>query len=525
MKSRNQIVHRGRIGVPVVAAGLVLAAVAGCDAAYEEDGAGQQPSSAAAAARPDLAWGECPPAAEGAPRDERLTCATVAVPLDHDDPDGKKIEVAVSKLPTAKSGKRKGVLVLNPGGPALQGLDTPGAMAPTLPASVLDNYDLIGFDPRGVGHSTPQTCGLENPSPLGLFPYPAADGSITANVALAKDYAQRCGSNAELKYFTTANTARDLDLVRAALGEEKISYWGQSYGTYLGTVYASMYPERTERVILEGNVDPTKVWADSAASWGKGMADRFPDAAAVAAGQNAALGLGATVEEVTGNYLALADRLDRTPAPVPGTDQAVSGALLRHVTYGLLLHNDDLPVLVGFWKAVANLADGTPTEDDGKVLQQVFAPGPVTPGVPPDNQVAMFLALTCGDAESSHDIDSYAARVAADREKWPLTAGMPMGVRACAFWPKPIEQPVTVTDDGPRNTLILQNRRDHATPWEEGVGLRDVLGDRAVLVGVDNGGHYVYNEGSACVDDATVKFLSTGELPAEDLECTDVEPK
>ena len=96
---------------------------------------------------------------------------------------------------------------------------------------------------------------------------------------------------------------------------------------------------------------------------------------------------------------------------------------------------------------------------------------------------------------------------------------------ACAFWPKPIEKPVTVTDDGPRNTLILQNRRDHATPWEEGVGLRDVLGDRAVFVGADNGGHYVYNEGSACVDDATVKFLSTGELPAEDLECTDVAPK
>ena len=99
---------------------------------------------------------------------------------------------------------------------------------------------------------------------------------------------------------------------------------------------------------------------------------------------------------------------------------------------------------------------------------------------------------------------------------------MPANIWPCAFWPQPIEKPVTVTGQGARNTLILQNRRDHATPWDSGLGLRHVLGNRAAFVGVDNGGHYVYHEGSACADNATVGFLDTGRLPDRDIDCTDV---
>jgi pimeloyl-ACP methyl ester carboxylesterase len=501
-----------------MAVGFAVATVAACDP-DAEDAADEDapPTVAEAAAKPHIDWGKCPPLAEGASRDPRLTCATVKVPLDYRNPGGAKIDVAVSKLPASGQGKRHGVLVLNPGGPALPGLDTPGVMAPTLPASVLGAYDLIGFDPRGVEHSAPQSCGLTDPSVAGLFPYPAADGSITANVDLARADAKQCAGK-DLKYFTTANTARDLDRIREALGEQKISYWGQSYGTYLGTVYESLFPQRADRVILEGNVDPTKVWANATANWGKAMSERFPDAAGVAV----TLGLGSTVEEVTQNYLALADRLDRTPAPVPGTPLALTGAMLRNVTYSLLLHNDTLPVLAQFWKAAADLADGAPTEADGQVLQQVFAAAPTTPGVPADNQATMFLALTCGDAPWSHNVDDYAARTADDRAAWPLTAGMPSNIWACAFWPKPLEKPVTVTGKGPHNTLILQNRRDNATPWEDGLGLYKVLGNRAAFVGADNGGHYVYGQGSTCVDDATVTFLTTGKLPGKKVYCEDV---
>ncbi|WP_435737897.1 alpha/beta fold hydrolase [Cellulosimicrobium sp. PMB13] len=484
-----------RFAMALMAATLAVTVTSGCsDAAHEED----LPAPADQAEAAAIEWGACPAAASPVTRDPRLTCATVEVPLDYDEADGTSIEVAISRLAAADPEKRHGVLLLNPGGPALSGLDMPGTMAPTLPQSVLDGYDLIGFDPRGVGHSTPQSCGLEVAGVPGHFPYPAADGSIDANVELARTEAQRCAATAggDLRYFTTANTARDLDRVREALGEQKISYWGQSYGTYLGAVYSSLYPERTDRMVLEGNIDPTEVWSGVVAGWGKGMAERFPDAAAVAAGQDDTLGLGGTVDEVTRTYLALADRLDREPAPVPGTQQSMDGAMLRTITYALLLDDETLPILAQVWKAVANLADGRLTAADGEVLQQVFAEAPSTPGVPADNQATMFLALTCGDAEWSHDVADYAADSAAHREAWPLTAGMPANIWPCAFWEAPIEEPVTVTDEGPGDILILQNRRDHATSWDAGQGLREVLGDRAALVGVDNGGHSVYDAGS-----------------------------
>lgn len=519
-----------RIAAALLASTLAGTALAACSA----DAKGSKPAEASGksvggtAADTRISWGDCPALAEGQTRDPQLDCGTLEVPLDHQNPDGTKIDVAVSRLSTAQPGKRRGVLLLNPGGPALGGLDMPATMASALPKSVLDRYDLIGFDPRGVGHSTPQSCGLQDPSVSGLFPYPAADGSITKNVALAEADAKRCAATVgkNLRYFNTAGTARDMDRIRQALGEKKISYWGQSYGTYLGTVYRSLFQEHTDRMVLEGNVDPTRVWADQVAdTWGQGMADRFPDAARVAAAQAGTLELGTNVAQVTDTYLTLADRLDRTPAAVPGASMSLDGALLRNMTYALLLRNDTLPVLARFWKAADNLSHGSTTAADTAVLKEVFAATPASPGIPADNQATMFMALTCGDAEWPHDVDGYAARTAADREKWPLTAGMPANIWACAYWDKPAEATVKVVKGGPRNTLILQNRRDNATPWEGGVGLRKALGDGSAFVGVDNGGHSVYGEGSACADKATVDFLATGHLPDKDVYCTDITRK
>jgi pimeloyl-ACP methyl ester carboxylesterase len=468
-----------------------------------------------------VTWGSCPELAKGATRDPREKCGTVTVPLDYQHPDGKTIAVEVSEIATAKPGRNRGYLLLNPGGPALEGLDMPTAMAPTLPASVLDEYDLIGFDPRGVGHSTPMSCGID-PSLPDAFPYPAADGSIKPNIATAKATAAACAKiGNELQYFTTANTARDMDRIRQALDVPEISYWGQSYGTYLGAVYTSLFPRHTDRMVLEGNVDPSAVWRGETELWNQGMNDRFPDAARVAAADNATLGLGSTTAQVTSTFLALASELDRKPATIPGTQAAISGALLRIVTYELLLHNNTLTPLTQFWKAAADLAAGkSPTATDTAVLQQVFAASPAEPGVPADNQSSMFMALTCGDVAWPRTTATYAAATAAGRAQYPLSDGMPGNIWPCAFWQKaPIEPPVQVTAQGPRDILILQNQRDNATPLAGALGLRKALGSRAAMVTVDNGGHYVYGVGSSCADQATVAFLADGTLPAKDGSC------
>ncbi|MFC5816941.1 alpha/beta hydrolase [Nonomuraea harbinensis] len=509
--------NRGRIVVAGILAGLAATGAT----------VGGQPKSAAAEVsagrvQTSIKWGGCPELAPGAKRDPRQTCGTVKVPLDYRHPQGETITVAVSRIATAKPGKKRGALLFNPGGPGLGGLDMPGKIAPTLPKSVLNSYDLIGFDPRGVGHSTPMSCGLTDSGFLNVFAYPGAGGSIEGNVTSARAAAEQCAAVGDkLRFFTTANTARDMDRIRQALGARKISYWGQSFGTYLGAVYTSLFPHNTDRMVLESNVDPSKAWAKMLDTWNQGMNDRFPDAARVAAANDTELDLGGTVDEVTDTFLTLADHLDRKPAAVPGTPAAVNGALLRAITYQMSLHNETLAPLTQFWKAAADLSAGkAPTDKGVAVLKQVFADAAAEPGVPADNQVTMALALMCGDTTWSRDVDSYAGATAAARAKYPLSAGMPNNIRSCAFWStKPVEPLVKVTSHGPRNVLILQNRRDNATPWAAGRGMREALGDRAGFVGVDNGGHYVYGTGSTCADKAAVAFLTKGTLPGKDLAC------
>jgi pimeloyl-ACP methyl ester carboxylesterase len=477
-----------------------------------------------AIAQTSITWGACPALAPGSTRNPKEKCGTVSVPLDYSDPAGQKITVEASELATAKPGKFRGYLLLNPGGPGLEGLDMPSSMAPTLPVSVLDEYDLIGFDPRGVGASTPMSCGLSEDLE-NAFPYPAADGSIAQNVADAKTVAADCAKTGdELQFFTTANTARDMDRIRIALGARKISYWGQSYGTYLGAVYTSLFPQETDRMILEGNVNPDAVWQRQVRLWNQGMDARFPDAAKIAAADNAALGLGSTVAQVESTFIALADSLDSKPAAIPGlAGVSLTGTLLRELTYELLLHNTELTTLTQTWKAAADLSVGKPlTGTDAAALQQAFADGnsPGIANVPEDNQLTMTMALVCGDASWSRNVAGYAAGTAAARARYPLSDGMPDNIWPCAFWSKaPIEPPVKVTSAGPRDVLILQNQRDNATPYQGALGMVQALGARAGFVSVDNGGHYVYAVGDSCADQATVAFLTAGTLPAKTLSC------
>lgn len=512
MRSRTQ--EPGLRGCrSLLALALVLAGALGCD--EQSDPPPDEPV---------IVWGECPPLPDGASRDPRQVCGTLQVPLDHGRPDGPSLELAVSRIATATAGSRRGVLLLNPGGPGLPGLELPSADVGALPAEILERYDLIGFDPRGVGHSSPVTCGLTDGVNIGtLFPYPAADGSIDANVELARDTAAACAASASaeiLPFITTLNTARDLDHIRRALGEETLSYWGQSYGTYLGAVYASLFPTKVDRMVLEGNVDPAIGWYGFAQTWGPGMASRFPDAAEVAAAHDDTLHLGATAAAVTAAYLALAGQLDATPAAIPGADAHITGGLLRAITYALLEHDEQLLILARFWRATADLAAGALTEEDIAILGQIFAPTPPQADVPDDNQTAVFLALTCGDTGWPTDPAIYARNTATNRMAYPLTAGMPSNIWPCAFLPAPREASPAVTREGARHVLLLQNRRDNATPWESGLGMRTALGPRAVFVGLDAGGHYVYGRGASCVDDAFDAFLVSGALPDDDVMCT-----
>ncbi|MFF3441468.1 alpha/beta hydrolase [Streptosporangium sp. NPDC002721] len=474
-------------------------------------------------------WGECPPVESGIRRDPRQQCGTLRVPLDYRAPRGRSIEIEISRISTARPGVRRGILLSNPGGPGGRGLDLPSQLAVVLPPEVLDQYDLIGFDPRGIGHSTPVTCGIDDPMRefTRVLPYPAPDGGIERNLAFARDTAAACAEHSGdlLPFITTANTARDVDRIRAALGEPKLSYFGISYGTYLGAVYISLFPGRGDRIVLDSAADPNRVWRDMWRTWNQAVAERLPDFLAFAAERDAVYHLGATPEEVRRTYDRLTATFDRQPVPNPG-GPPLDGNALREITRSGLYFDGYFPSIAEVWREFADAASGATL--DPAVLARPGRPGSAgragdgdtaRTGIPVDNQVAALYAVICDDAAWPRSVALHARQVAADRRAWPVTAGMPSNLWPCVAWhSRPVEPPVPVTDRGPRNVLIVQNTRDPSTSLVSARGLRGTLGRRAVMITVDQGGHGVIGLGS-CADEAMAVFLATGELPGRDRFC------
>jgi pimeloyl-ACP methyl ester carboxylesterase len=462
--------------------------------------------SGSAVAEPGLVWGSCPPA-PGVVLDPRQECATVEVPLDYRYPGGQQISLAISRINNATPKLRRGVLLLIPGGPGGSGLYQPSTHGRRLPPEVSARYDIVGFDPRGVGQSTPVSCKLspEDADPRVLLPWPGPGGDITGNVDRARRVAESCARHggALMRHITTRNEARDIDRIRRALGERRLSYWGTSYGTYVGAVYATMFGQRTDRIVLDSSSDPDpqRVARGWAANFAVGAEDRFPDFGAWAAARDGAYGLGATPTAVRDTYLRLAAALDHTPLP------GLSGNTLRALTFNTLYSSNGFPLLAELMHAA--LTSGP-------------LPGlPIPPAEAVQNLLAVQTATACNDVTWPRSISSYAQAVARNRAAYPLTAGMPANIFPCAFWPyHPAEPPTRITPTGPSNILMIQNLRDPATPHSGALKMRAALGDRARMVAVDSGGHNAYlANGNACGDHAVSAFLTHGTRPHHDIRC------
>ncbi|WP_331745347.1 alpha/beta hydrolase [Streptomyces mirabilis] len=493
-------------------------------------------SAEATATHPStLKWGACP---TDAPAPQQ--CARLKVPLDYKDPEGRAIAIEVSRIPAADPKKRKGVLMLNGGGPG-SSLDVPTAMGSLLPKAVRDSYDLVAFDPRGIGHSTPMNCGrhadeLVRDEQLEVLSFPGADGSINANVAYAKRMAHQCAANSAdlLPHLTTANVARDMDRIRSALGERSVSYYGISWGTYLGSIYRALFPENVDRVVLDSSVDPNKRGYDDFRTFSEGMEDRWPDLARFAVAHKDTVRLGSTPSDVRRNYLALAAKLDRRPVSLPGTKAPINGNLIRLFTWQLSYNDASMiatkespvPMLARLWQAAAGVAAGNPSDADRTFLTGLtndFVANGTMQGVPQDNLYSAGWAISCGDTAWPRNIRTYAHNTAVDRAKFPLTAGAPANITPCSAWvsqptgPEPKVKPI-----GKRNVLILQNRRDPATPLSTARGMRQAMGGDAVLVDVDAGGHgvLVHPEPNACAIGALDAFFVSSDLPRGDMSCT-----
>ncbi|WP_405690707.1 alpha/beta hydrolase [Streptomyces sp. NBC_01185] len=463
-----------------------------------------------AATTPDtVRWGPCSEKKAPSPgkaASSRLECSTLEVPLDYRNPDGRQIDVAISRLASEKPSQRRGVLLTNPGGPGISGLGYPVALAASgLPQDVLDSYDVIGFDPRGTGRSTPVTCDLtqaqRNRGNLPPYAHTAAD--VTREAGNARTVAGQCATSRTawmLPHTTTANTARDMDRIRAALGEPKLSYLGGSYGSYLGAVYTTMFPKHGDRIVLDSNLGPGGYDLTATRLLARGMEERFPDFAAFAAA-HPEYGLGTTPEQVTVKFFELAKQLEAKPV------QGMDATLFRGLTFDRLYSDASMPLVAAMWQALDKdhpLPPDTPPAMDGM-----------------ENSMAARWYVICGDARWPGTVREYQRNVAVDRVRYPMLGGSAAGIGPCAFWPdKRVEPPVRIGDRGPSNVLMVQNERDPGTPLAGAQELRRAFGKRATMVTADQGGHGVYPFGpNTCANDAVTTFLTTGQRPPQDLAC------
>ncbi|MFC9679487.1 alpha/beta hydrolase [Streptomyces sp. NPDC056948] len=465
-------------------------------------------SGAAAADGESLEWTKC----EGTGLDPRQRCATVDVPMDYSDPDGRKIQIAVSRIPSENPSARRGALLLIPGGPGGVSLEDPSGKGQTLPQEVRDVYDLIGFAPRGMAPSSAAECGLESKDlALAKLPWPAPDGSVTETMTTARRIADACARNGGelIRHLSTANDARDLDRVRAALGESRISAWGDSYGTYVGSVYSQLFPHRTDRIVLDSNNNPdhTRVGRAWLAAFETGVEDNFPEFAKWAS-RPGKYRLARKEADVRPLFLRLAERLDREPLPWPGAEPAeLNGNVLRQTMLTSLYDPDDYPVLAEMILAARKgTVPPVPEAPDESMMQ---------------NAAAVGAGILCNNVSWPKSAAHYQKSVDESRAEFPLTAGMPRGPMLCAAWPyEPREPAVRITGRGPSNILLVQNERDVASPLSGARELRRAFGDRAVMVTVNSTGHGAYLvNGNACGDRTVSRFLATGERPGRDIYC------
>ncbi len=459
-----------------------------------------------------IKWEKCPPEISPIPLPEGMECGTVKVPLDYRKPAGRTIDIAISRLPSKKPDKRRGVLLTNPGGPS-PGQNYPAFLVATgLPQSVRDSYDVIGMDPRGMGRSTPVTCDLtmKQQEAGSVPPYARTAADVTKRAAEVKQIAKQCAASKTawmLPYVSTANTARDMDQVRVALGESKISYAGASWGTHLGAVYTTLFPERSDRIVLDSNLGPGGWDYQSDRLFARGFADRFPDFAKYAAANHREYGLGRTPAQVTAKYFELAERLDKKPLP------AFDGATFRLLNFVYMYAPQQLPTLAGIWRAV-NANQLPPVPEDGLQLDM-------------ENLVSARNYMICNDSRWPRSVQEYQRNVELDRVRYPMFGAAGANIQPCAYWPAPTEPPVRITDRGPSNVLMVQNLRDPATPLAGAQKLLRAFGNRATMVTADQGGHGVYPMGrNQCAKYAVTAFLTTGDRPERSYHCSaEAEPR
>jgi pimeloyl-ACP methyl ester carboxylesterase len=516
-----------RAGVPVLVAALV---VTGCtDSSPTVRGTTSARPEPGAAAAGGAAWRPCQDVADrlvgpvAARAKVKFECATVQVPQDWSaaaspgaTPTGPTFDISLIRARSESQRDRVGSLLVNPGGPGGSGVDLAvylslGQAYGGLPAEVINNFDIVGFDPRGVGRSSPIKCISDDDldATFGYEPDPADQPEFDGLVALNRRISQNCGARYDnkLQLYSTEQAARDMDAIRAAVGDPKMTYLGYSYGTLLGATYAQLFPDHIRALVLDGAVDPRQDAIASSEGQAKGFELAFGNFTRWCADN------GSRCPIAPDARAAVTTALDKArSSPARGSDgrEATAGWVFYAIVSSLYTETG--------WQQLASAIAKLETGDPGEVFDLADAYAERKPDGTFSNMFDANAAVNCADEETSPSLAQIRQLQSQWRAKYPLFgAPLAVGLITCALWPGKRDPYPTGRANGAPPIVVVGTTGDPATPYEQTPRLADMLGVGVVLTWQGEG-HTAYPE-TGCVNRAVNDYLIKLTVPRRGLTC------
>jgi pimeloyl-ACP methyl ester carboxylesterase len=505
---------------------LVLALLAGCvspDARWSTPTSGRALGTSSARPSPSVSggvqvppadWQPCPDVYKGIfpnpPANVTFSCATVKVPQDWAHPkDSGTFDVALVRGRSTTQRDRVGSLFINPGGPGGSGFEYAVYRSVYLPAEVVRRFDIVGFDPRGIGRSSPVKCfsDADLDQNFGIDPDPVGDPGFQESVGLARRLAQSCGDKYgdKLPLFSTEQAARDMDALRAAVGEQQLTYLGYSYGTLLGAVYAQLFPKNVRALVLDGAVDPTLTSQQSAEKQAAGFELAFTNFSKWCAANASSCPIGPDARAVVMKAIT-----DARTAPVQGKGRKATAGWVFTAVVSSLYSESSWRVLA---QAMQDLRGGKPD----KMFQLADAYAERDASGKYTNMFDANSAVGCADSDNTPTVEQARALQSQWREKYPLFGGALALNLICAQWPGKRDPYPTGTATGSAPIVVIGTIGDPATPYEQAPALAKMLGV-GTLVTWKGEGHTAYPQ-TGCIIDAVNRYLIDLKVPAAGTTC------
>ncbi|AGL20164.1 alpha/beta hydrolase [Actinoplanes sp. N902-109] len=444
-------------------------------------------------------------------------CASVAVPQDWNNPRaGETYDVAMIRVRSESQTGRIGSLLINPGGPGGSGVELAvylsyGQTLGGLPTEITDKFDIIGFDPRGVGRSSPVKCisNADQDASFAMQPDPTTEAEFQQAVTLNKKIATGCGQKygAQLATFSTEQAAHDMDAIRTAVGDPKTTYLGFSYGTLLGATYAQLFPGKVRALVLDGAIDPQQDTVTASETQAKGFERAFTNFTKWCKANASRCPIAADPRKAVTDALAKAQA-----SPLPGSDgrEATSGWVFLSVISSLYTETG--------WLQLARAIDGLRDGDPDGVFQLADQYAERKADGTYSNLFDANFAVNCADTAETLTVDRVRQLQGQWRTKYPLFgASMALGLLPCVFWPAKHDPFPTGPATGAPPIVVVGTTGDPATPYENTAHLASMLGTGHVLTW-EGEGHTAYPS-TSCIVSAVDKYLIDLQVPQEGLRC------